>query len=179
MGDRTYAYFTFMDKDEGTVVDVFGSNFNSIREPYEHFEDIFEDVGQSLEFPGIWECAAYEMNYGGYSQIEELVSKGVMFYCGHASGGEYNAFQYVNGPNGFFEVMLTNDGCIIARVKDNGELYEGELENIRKYIAEVDEVKTIFARYSEKYAEYRGVEKGGSEDALQGSKTDTQEDNKA
>jgi len=78
-----------------------------------------------------------EANYAHYSALTALAKAGTVFFGWHDAGGEYDGSMFASDGTGeYHEVLSTpNEPLVLARVKPDGSIAEGDLDRARRYYA--------------------------------------------
>jgi hypothetical protein len=138
MGDRTWLSITFAKNDRSIFKHILGDD------PEEEWNDNDKTIR--------WQM--YEMNYGGYSFIEELAANKLTFDANSGSGDEYGPMSYVCFKGHLIEMQTTHDGDIFVRMDENG-VDKHDLDEARQYFRIGKKVDA----YYEKRKEYNARKK--------------------
>ena len=78
-----------------------------------------------------------EANYAHYSALTALAKAGIVFFGWHDAGGEYDGSMFASDGTGEYHDVLStpNELLVLARVKPDGSIAEGDLDRARKYYA--------------------------------------------
>jgi hypothetical protein len=78
-----------------------------------------------------------EANYAHYSALTALAKAGIVFFGWHDAGGEYDGSMFASDGTGEYHDVLStpNEPLVLARVKPDGSIAEGDLDRARRYYA--------------------------------------------
>ena len=130
MGDRAWFQIEFAEKDQQKFADL-DDEFN---------KDNFDEVDINS---GILSGTFYEMNYGGYSQIDKFAEAKLTFRANHGAGGNYPAGEAVCF-NGWLRELVSDDhGSVMVPITKEG-VSQRYLDHAREFFEINDKIDEYF-----------------------------------
>jgi len=135
MGDRTWLQFSCRKSDLKKVTEQFSGPHHTEEHP---FSEIIDDEKTWLT------GQIDEINYGGYTDLEELAEAGIPFVASSGAGGDYGPAVIACDGKRMFHLGASWDGYPYVEINKNGDLMpEGVMQRIREYYIIVEDAERI------------------------------------
>ena len=127
MGDRTSVTLEVPQVCKDQAIDILGG------EPQEVYQN-----------EGIFEARWDEVNYGGESEHQQLVTRGISHILTWADGGSYGPGSVVyNGQSSYEVSFLFDEECAVVPVDLDGTVNAIELANVLSYYQAVRQLRNL------------------------------------